>query len=239
MYIFFIELPSTTPEKPDIDDIGVLDLGEEPEYISPEQIGQDLITLSDQPTSKWLNLLNLDIVKRRNKPKTPITVPKSAPFFLPTIPSLELEFDIEKDDDGKSTKLLIPESLSTLSVFAKKVVECEKDEEYEKCAVKLKALSPAAVEAEVNSMSPDVGGSLEVMKKFLLLIDSMLKTNRDFELAQSYLSLFLKTHAKVISQNEELKNILTAVEETSTRAWTKLQDQLMYNICVVKALKDM
>lgn len=233
-----LKLPSTVSEKPDITDLGVIDLGEEPEYKSPIQISEELITLSDQPTSRWLNLLHLDIVKKRNKPKTPLTKPKSAPFFLPTIPSLELGFDIEKDPN-KETKLLIPEALTTLTVFAKRLVECEENESYEKCIEKLKTLSPAAIEAEVSSMSPDVGGSIKVLEQFLKMIDVMLKSNRDFELAQSYLSLFLKTHTKLISQNEGLRIILDSVEETATQAWAKLQSQLMYNICVVKALKDM
>lgn len=218
--------------------MAIIDLGEEPEYKSPEQISQELITLSDQPTSRWLNLLNLDIVKRRNKPKTPLTVPKSAPFFLPTIPSLELEFDIDNEKD-QETKLLIPDSLVTLSAFAKKLIKCEEEKDFDICIEKLKTLAPAAIEAEVSSMAPDVGGSEEVLKKFLQLIDVVLKSNKDFELAQAYLSLFLKTHAKVISQSEDLRTTLTSVEETATQAWAKLQSNLMYNICVVKALKDM
>ncbi|KAJ8724401.1 hypothetical protein PYW08_015875 [Mythimna loreyi] len=235
-----LKLPSTAPEKPEIDDIGIIDLGEEPEYRSPIQISEELITLSDQPTSRWLNLLHLDIVKKRNKPKTPLTVPKSAPFFLPTIPSLELEFDLEKDNDGNGdTKLLIPDSLSTLTTFAKKLVVCQTEENYEKCIEKLKTLSPAAIEAEVTSMAPDAGGNIDVMKQFLKMLDVMLKSNRDFELAQSYMSLFLKMHTKVISQNEELRDALVSVEETATKAWSKLQSELLYNICVVKALKDM
>ncbi|CAG9787200.1 unnamed protein product [Diatraea saccharalis] len=234
-----LKLPSTIPEKPDLDELGLIDLGEEPEYKSPEQISQELITLSNQPTSRWLNLLNLDIVKRRNKPKTPFTVPKSAPFFLPTIPSLELEFDLEKENIGNGeTKLLIPDTLSTLSVFAKKLVSCE-DQDYSECINKLKTLAPSAIEAEVNSMSPDVGGSVEVMKKFLEMLRAMLESNKDFELAQSYLSLFLKTHTKTISGSLELRNTLNCIEETAAKSWSRLQSHLLYNICVVKALKDM
>lgn len=220
--------------------MGLIDLGEEPEYKSPEQISKELITLSDQPTSRWLNLLHLDVVKRRNKPKTPLTVPKSAPFFLPTISSLELAFDLEKEKEGgKETKLLIPESLTTLTVFGKKLVSSEDDGDYEKCVHHLKTLSPSIIEAEVTSMSLDAGGSIQLLKQFLTMLGVMLKTNRDFELAQSYLSLFLKTHTKVIAQNEELRNVLESVEETATQAWSKLQSNMLYNICVVKALKDM
>lgn len=217
----------------------MIDLGEEIEYKSPEQISKELITLSDQPTSRWLNLLHLDIVKKRNKPKTPFTVPKSAPFFLPTIPSLQLEFDLENEQGAGETKLLIPQNLITLTPFGKKLIACDDDESYVKCLEKLKTLSPAAIEAEVTSMDPETGGSIQLMKQFLIMLGVMLKTNRDFELAQSYLSLFLRKHSKTTSQNEELRVILDSVEETATQAWSKLQNYLLYNICVVKALKDM
>lgn len=235
----FTELPNTAPEKPDIEDLGAIDLGEEPEYKSPEQISKELITLSDQPTSRWLNLLHLDIVKRRNKPRTPLTVPKSAPFFLPTIPSLELAFDLEKEKEKGESKLLIPESLITLTAFGKKLVSSEDDEDYEKCIQYIKTLPPSLIEAEVTSMSPDGGGTIQLLKQFLTMLGVLLKTNRDFELAQSYLSLFLKTHTKVIAQNEELRTVLESVEETATQAWSKLQSNMLYNICVIKALKDM
>ena len=39
---------------------------------------------------RWLNLLNLDVIKAKNKPKAPPKKPKAAPFFLPTVPGLEL-----------------------------------------------------------------------------------------------------------------------------------------------------
>lgn len=236
---FFSELPTSASEKPDIEDLGTIDIGE-PEYKSPEQISEELITLSGQPTSRWLNLLNLDIVKRRNKPKTPLTVPKSAPFFLPTIPSLELEFDLEKDKQNSSDhKLLIPESLSTLTPFAKKLNSCEQDGDYKECIEKLKTYSPSSIEAEITSMAPDAGGNIDLMKQFLKLLEIILKSNKDFELAQSYLSLFLKIHTKVISEEDELRKVLELLEEAATQAWSKLQNLLLYNICVVKALKDM
>lgn len=213
-------------------------MGDE-EYKSPEQISEELLTLSGQPTSRWLNLLNLDVIKRRNKPKTSLTVPKSAPFFLPTIPSLDLEFDLEKEKAGNTKKLLIPDTLSTLTPFAKKLNSCENESDYKECLEKLKLMSASAIEAEVTSMAPDAGGSVDVMRKFLIMLDILIRSNRDFELAQSYLSIFLKMHTKLIAQEGELMKPLESVEESATRAWSRLQNHLMYNICVVKALKDM
>ena len=60
-------------------------------FKSPEQISSELVTLSLLPNSRWQHLLQIDVIKQRNKPKEPIKVPKQAPFFLPTIPNLEGE----------------------------------------------------------------------------------------------------------------------------------------------------
>ena len=47
-----------------------------------------------EPFDRWLNLLNLDVIKAKNKPKAPPKKPKAAPFFLPTIPGLSTQFDL-------------------------------------------------------------------------------------------------------------------------------------------------
>jgi U3 small nucleolar RNA-associated protein 21 len=48
----------------------------------------DLVTLSLLPKSQWQSLINLDIIKVRNKPIEPPKKPEKAPFFLPSVPSL-------------------------------------------------------------------------------------------------------------------------------------------------------
>lgn len=56
----------------------------------------------------------------------------------------------------------------------------------------LRTMSPAAIDAEIRGLSPDNGGSLEWLQHFLQFLLSQLKTNKDFELVESYLGLFLK-----------------------------------------------
>lgn len=99
-----------------------LDSSEMAEYVSPEQLAEQLITLSLLPDSRWKNLLHLDVIKvcvhnknlycaifnkkqnelnyflffpqKRNKPKQPPKLPKAAPFFIPTIPGLVPQFAV-------------------------------------------------------------------------------------------------------------------------------------------------
>ena len=56
----------------------------------------------------------------------------------------------------------------------------------------LKELGPSAIDAEVRSLAPEGGGTVQLMANFLSFINEMLRTNRDFELIQAYLALFLK-----------------------------------------------
>lgn len=64
--------------------------------------------------------------------------------------------------------------------------------QYETALNLLKELGPSGIETELRNLSPDDGGSVEVMRSFLRMVGMMLDRKRDFELAQAYLALFLK-----------------------------------------------
>jgi U3 small nucleolar RNA-associated protein 21 len=73
------------------------------DYVTPEQLAGQMITLSNHPNSKWNALLHIDTLKLRNKPKAPPTKPKQAPFFLPTVAGIVPTFDTtnaESDPNG-------------------------------------------------------------------------------------------------------------------------------------------
>ncbi|KAG8598191.1 hypothetical protein GDO81_002524 [Engystomops pustulosus] len=100
------------------------------EYESPEQLGERLVTLSLLPESRWKNLLNLDVIKRRNKPKEPPKLPKSAPFFIPTLPGLVPRFVTEVEDESTQSKVVNLGVLERKSVFC---VQLEESLKHENC----------------------------------------------------------------------------------------------------------
>lgn len=59
----------------------------------------------------------------------------------------------------------------------------------------LKGLSPASIDSEFRNMAPDAGGSVDWMEYFMEFLLDQLKTNKNYELVQSYLGLFLKVRA--------------------------------------------
>lgn len=65
----------------------------------------------------------------------------------------------------------------------------------------LKGSGPSLVAVEISALTREGGGASELVRAFLLMIDSMLSSGRDFDLAQGYLALFLK-----VSQSQHSKH---------------------------------
>lgn len=63
----------------------------------------------------------------------------------------------------------------------------------------LKDSGPSAVSIELTNLAPDGGGSSTLLLAFIQMIDSMLASGRDFDLAQGYLALFLKVRTHLSS----------------------------------------
>ncbi|XP_057327342.1 WD repeat-containing protein 36-like [Microplitis mediator] len=218
---------------------------DENKYISPDQLASNLITMSSLANSRWQNLLNIDIIKKRNKPIEPPKAPESAPFFLPTIPSLEVEFDLSdvnknKDIDNNS-KLLIPNNFSNLTSFGKMLKDTidNDDNDFSKIIERLKVLGPSSIDLQVQSLSSDPTCSVEIMLQFLKMIKHMMMSNRDFELSQSYLGIFLKIHGTAIQNDEKLFKYLSKLSTVQRNSWNLLREKLFYNISVVQYLKKM
>lgn len=208
----------------------VVDEDEIEEYVSPAQLSENLVTLSTLPTSRWLNVLDLDIIKRRNKPKQPLTTPKAAPFFLPTIPSLELQFDVRPSLEEQSTSGPL---LSDMSNLGRSLLKNKMTDTFRM----LTQFGPSALDAEILNLAPEGGGSLEVQVKFLEMLKHMFSQKSNFELGQTYLAVFLKHHADTCMEEEQLSSLLQDLN--SGEAWAGLESRILYCTSVVAAFKSL
>ncbi|XP_063887583.1 WD repeat-containing protein 36-like [Scylla paramamosain] len=205
------------------------------EYKSPQQISEEFVTLALLPTSRWLNLLSLDVIKKRNKPVEPPKVPKSAPFFLPTVPGLEFKFaPAEGEKDEAKSKVKSVMSFEVLTTFGKKL----KNKELEEALNMLMNQGPSGVEVEIRGLDPDVGGSKEVMVQFLEMIKFALEKQYNFEAVQGYLGLFLKLHAEYILENEEVHQMCEALAGILGRSWHNLRNSMNQTLCLVSYFKN-
>uniref|UniRef100_U3IZN1 WD repeat domain 36 n=1 Tax=Anas platyrhynchos platyrhynchos TaxID=8840 RepID=U3IZN1_ANAPP len=231
-------LPGTCP----LEDVDVAE-GEETcdemiEYDSPEQLGEQLVTLSSLPESRWKNLLNLDIIKKKNKPREPPKVPTSAPFFIPTVPGLIPRYAAPEQENDAQSKVVNIGVLAQKSDFYIHLEEALSTNKYAVPLNVLKDLGPSNIEIELRSLAPEGGGSVEVMLSFLRMIGMMLNKKYNFELAQAYLALYLKLHLKIVSSEpsllEEVSRLSTQLEET----WIHLRTLFNQSLCVLTYMKS-
>uniref|UniRef100_A0A1Q3EZB5 Putative wd repeat protein n=1 Tax=Culex tarsalis TaxID=7177 RepID=A0A1Q3EZB5_CULTA len=214
-------------------------------YESPPQLSQDLVTMSNAAASRWQNLLNLDIIKKRNRPRQAPQKPKSAPFFLPTVSGLDFQFDLNEGQNGQSedgSKILQPTQVEQLTSFGKLLKEAvsTEDAEFLKPIEFLSSLGPSMVDYEIRNLSPLDGGSgsISVMAAFMRMIVALLEGNRAFELGQSWLGVFLKNHGRVIVEHRELRALLEHVEQAQSKGWALLEERLLYGMGVVSSLRN-
>lgn len=234
-----IDLPDSTDSSVEREEIAI---DTKPEvdsqiYQTPTQIDSNLITMSTVAASRWQNLLNLDTVKKRNRPKLPLNKPKHASFFLPTIAGLDFQFDLsdqKQDANGTKeiTKLNQPNHFSNLTKFGHCLDDSVKTNDFAKCIAHITALGPSMVDFEIKSLDPHAGGNDKVMLQFMKMIHHMLVSNSNFELAQSYLGLFLKEHSRYLVAQPQLRAFLHDIETAQNERWTKLENKLLYGIAV-------
>ncbi|NXF36604.1 WDR36 protein, partial [Nyctibius bracteatus] len=230
--------PSTCPVQ-DVDVAGDEETCDEMmEYVSPEQLGDQLVTLSSLPESRWKNLLSLDVIKKKNKPREPPKVPKSAPFFIPTVPGLIPRYLAPEEENNTQSKVVNLGVLAQKSDFYIHLEEALSTNEYAAPLNLLKSLGPSNIEIELRGLAPEGGGSMEVMLSFLKMIGMMLNKKYNFELAQAYLALFLKLHLKILSSEpnllEEVSRLSTQLEET----WIHLRTLFSQSLCVLTYMKS-
>ncbi|XP_013379758.1 WD repeat-containing protein 36 isoform X1 [Lingula anatina] len=211
------------------------------DFKSPAQISDELVTLSLLPNSRWQNLLHLDIIKQRNKPKEPPKVPKSAPFFLPTVPGLEFKFapadeGIVANKEGSHISKLT--ETQNLTEFGKLLKMSASNGNTSEVLSKLKELSPAAIDVELRGLAPEAGGSVALMVQFLKFISDVLDSKKDFELAQAYLGLFLKLHGELIANDQQLLEQAQLLGNSQAQAWKHLQTMFNQSLCLVNYLKS-
>uniref|UniRef100_A0A673AJH2 WD repeat domain 36 n=1 Tax=Sphaeramia orbicularis TaxID=375764 RepID=A0A673AJH2_9TELE len=183
-------------------------------YESVEQLGAELVTLSLEPESRWKSLLHIDIIKRRNRPTAPPVAPPTAPFFLPTVPGLTPRFSLPM------------------------ATEQDAQVELDRPMRLLKDCGPSAVSLEITALSPEGGGASHLLLAFIHMIDSMLASGRDFDLAHAYLALFLKVHLRSLSHDAVAMDTLLRLSERLESRWAELRASFDQSLCLLSYTKS-
>lgn len=201
------------------------------EFKSPEQISEELVTLSLLPTSRWLNLLHLEVIKMRNKPKEPPKVPRSAPFFLPTVAGLRPTFALPaegEEEEAPQSRILVPD-LHVPSEFAQLLLNALGSVQYKSVLARLKNLGAFAIDTEIRSLAGE-----QELSAFMDFILNRLQTNQDFDLINGYLGLFLQVHRDNLQSSKDLADKMQAVTTSLTEAMQQLDHDMRQALCLQK-----
>lgn len=247
-YVPLISLPNSSNEQMHLDneiepviiddDDDVQLENENVEYTSPDQLSSKLVTMSTLAASRWLNLLNIDIIKNRNKSMNQKTITTPAPFFLPTVAGLQTRFDfsdVQIREDSK--QLLSHPDFTSKTTFGKLLEKSIETNEFSDIIQKLKTMGPSTIDYEVKELGFDMTTAVSMTLQFMKLLKFMLKNKKDFELAQAYLSLFLKCHGAMITEEKELFNYLDDLQKYQIKSWKILKEKIFYNLSVVQQMK--
>ncbi|KAJ9115038.1 hypothetical protein QFC22_005366 [Naganishia vaughanmartiniae] len=237
-----VSMPSVHGTDDDADLEGITPVGE-PEYqdiyTTPDQIAEEMMTLSLVPRSKWQTLLNLDTIRMRNKPKEAPKAPEQAPFFLPTVTNLDdgfgTRFDIPTKGDGEQNtgRRTGMDSAFVESDFTARLSKEDPNGGYNAFFEYVKALSPAKIDLEIRSLL-----TLEHLEKFLRSLIARLKTHRDFEVVQALLNVCLTIHSDLLMENSELRATLEDLLAEQKKESGRLMNLISYSLGTISFLRS-
>ncbi|XP_016200315.1 WD repeat-containing protein 36 isoform X1 [Arachis ipaensis] len=219
----------------------------------PSQVNQipDLVTLSLLPKSQWQSLINLDIIKIRNKPIEPPKKPEKAPFFLPSVPSLSGEILFEpgklsvEERDGKQMKKTRLDSTS--SCFLHLLQSSNVSDNYGAFTDYIKGLSPSTLDMELRMLqiiddNDDEQGEnrpeLVSIKQLMDYFIHELSCRNNFEFLQAVIRLFLKIHGETIRQHSHLQEKARKLLDIQCNVWQRVDKMFQSVRCVVGFLSN-
>uniref|UniRef100_A0A3Q3XGH5 Uncharacterized protein n=1 Tax=Mola mola TaxID=94237 RepID=A0A3Q3XGH5_MOLML len=102
----------------------------------------------------------------------------------------------------------------------------------------VKDYGPSSVSIELTSLAAEGGGSSSLLLAFIHMIDSMLSSGRDFDLAHAYLALFLKLHLRSLSQHSEAMAALLHLSSRLETGWAELRASFDQSLCLLSYAKS-
>ncbi|MFH4980109.1 hypothetical protein AB6A40_006818 [Gnathostoma spinigerum] len=217
---------------------GVMELDEPLNEVN--QISE-LVTLSGFASSRWVNLPILDLIRERNKPIQPVSKPKLAPFFLPSVSTLEgFEFEKTEEEDAESKRKRLVAKRNTLeieSTFAKSLMSAKTDAEIIGNFDTLKWMNISSIDFHLRSLPSKAAIS------FLRMLLFVLRRHQNFDLVQSYLATFLGFHRDILWQQEteetsELTTVLLILSEELNSSWDDLDATVLDNSAMIQWIKS-
>ncbi|PIS54016.1 hypothetical protein CJI97_003714 [Candidozyma auris] len=228
---------------------GALDITEQDEldinqvYHSVDQINDDLLTLHVGDRNKYSNILHLDIIKKRNKPKEAPKKPEKAPFFLSLSgeavgdQAIVAENGLTKSSNGSSTStedsrlraLKETGEHNFESQFTRSLREGSESNDYKEFIDFLVNSAPSLIDLELRTLN--TFPPLREMTNFVISMNQAFELNSNYDVLQAIFGLFLKHHGDVIyahPEEEELHEALERWGQLNQQKGDKLEELIKY-----------
>ncbi|KAK5159678.1 hypothetical protein LTR04_004877 [Oleoguttula sp. CCFEE 6159] len=209
---------------------------------SVEQLSDEIISLSLIPRSRWQNLLHLDLIRQRNKPKEPPKAPEKAPFFLPSSvqnrqrPAAEAAKATHDNDlEAERSRVTRMDRLGSRTAFTTLLASASGSGTYGPFVAHLKSLPPAAADIELRSLA-----SQDELAAFVKALTDRLRAKVDFELVQAWMAVFLRLHGDVVAADGhgELRDAVEEWRDEQQREMLRLGGLVGYCSGVVGFLRS-
>lgn len=208
-----------------------------------DQLSKDVMTLSLVPKSRWQTLLNLDLIRERNKPQEPPKAPEKAAFFLqslqPQQPPRPLNSNLQTSDvapPATKSRLLRLDMTASESKFVVLLRQGSQHGTYLPFIEHLKTLGPAAADTEIRSLAPVA--PYEELIWFVNALTEQLHTRRDYELVQAWMNVCLRCHGEVMTEEKTVLEAIRIWREDQRREAERLNSLVGYCAGVIGFLRS-
>ncbi|XP_076926434.1 uncharacterized protein LOC143589601 [Bidens hawaiensis] len=212
----------------------------------------DLVTLSLLPKSQWQSLINLDIIKERNKPIEPPKKPEKAPFFLPSIPSFSGEIVFKASEPTDEEKPIQDDKFGKVmdlpsSPFVQFLQSSVEMKNFEAFTDYLKSLSSSTLDMELRMLliiddedeqEPEKRPELIILERLLDYFIHEISHRNNFEFIQALIRLFLKIHGETIRRQSKLQAKAKKLLEAQSGVWQRLDGLFQSTRCMVTFLSN-
>ncbi|GFZ02665.1 transducin family protein [Actinidia rufa] len=222
--------------------------------LSDKQI-PDLVTLSLLPKSQWQSLINLDIIKARNKPIEPPRKPEKAPFFLPSVPSLSGEIifkpteSADEEKDKKADKLEESRKQADLALphFVQLLHAAADMKNFSAFTDYIKSLSSSTLDMELRMLQiidddddqePEKRPEFHSIELLLDYLIHEIACRNNFEFIQAVIRLFLKIHGETIRRQPKLQDKARKLLEIQGAVWQRVDRLFQGARCMVTFLSN-
>lgn len=184
------------------------------------QLSSDLLKLSLTPKVRWQTLLHIDAIKSRNKPKEPPKTPQVAPFFLPSIDrdrsTLGLERATTLQEQGVGSHISVKSNLffAGNSIISRLLADFQTTHNVEPMVLYLSSLPPSAADTAVRALQQEP--PYTELIRFVQLLIELLNQRQSYDLAQTWMAVFLRCHSSAIPESEALNDSLDKWKKIST-----------------------